>query len=206
PPPSQEFATPTPSQSNALSRQATGLKATFRSLRHRNYRLYFFGQMVSLVGSWMQTTALMWLAYELTRQSLWPALVPAVQVLPTFLLGAWGGALADRWPKRSLIFLTQAAFMALALVLAGLVLARAATPWQLLAVSVGWGVIQAVDLPARLAFVMDLAGREDVVNAVALNALLFNVARAVGPAVGGALLVWLGPGPCVLVNGLSYLA
>src|SRR2546429_3487578 len=89
----------------------TGFAGTFRSLRHRNYRLYFFGQLISLTGSWVQTTALMWLVYELTQQSMWAALIAAAQVLPTFLLGAWGGALADRWPKRHLIFLTQAGFL-----------------------------------------------------------------------------------------------
>src|SRR6516165_10488982 len=103
-------------------RRLAGPAATFRSLRHRNYRLYFIGQVVSLTGSWMQTTALMWLAFHLTHQSKWPALIVAAQVLPTFFFGAWMGALADRWPKRSLILVTQSALLALALVLAGLVL------------------------------------------------------------------------------------
>src|SRR5438552_3643855 len=111
--------TPTPT----VRRLSAGLAGTFRSLRHRNYRLYFFGQLISLTGSWVQTTALMWLVYELTQQSMWAALIAAAQVLPTFLLGAWGGALADRWPKRHLIFLTQAGFLFCALLLAGLVLA-----------------------------------------------------------------------------------
>src|ERR1700757_486420 len=92
---------------------------TFRALRHRNYRLYFAGQGISLVGSWVQTAALSWLAYDLTGQSRWPALVGAAQVLPTFVLGAWGGGLADRWPKRPLIFACQAILLVLALVLAG---------------------------------------------------------------------------------------
>src|SRR5258708_4891128 len=107
-------------------RLSAGLAGTFRSLRHRNYRLYFFGQLISLTGSWVQTTALMWLVYELTLQSMWSALIAAAQVLPTFLLGAWGGALADSWPKRHLIFITQAAFLFFALLLAGLVLAGVA--------------------------------------------------------------------------------
>src|SRR5881296_1706337 len=89
------------------SRPYRGLAVTFRSLRHRNYRLYFFGQLVSLIGTWMQTTAVTWLAYDLTQQSSWSALVGAATIFPTFVLGAWGGVLADRWSKRSLIFVTQ---------------------------------------------------------------------------------------------------
>jgi MFS family permease len=178
----------------------------FRALRHRDYRLYFLGQLVSVVGSWVQTTALMWLAYRLTRQSQWPALVATAQILPTFFLGAWGGALADRVAKRALIFGTQAALLVLALLLAALVLSGHATPWHLLAISLAAGVVNALDLPARLSFVMDMVGRQDVVNAVALNSLLFNAARVVGPAVGGLMLTSLGPGHCFLVNGLSFVA
>ena len=178
----------------------------FRALRHRNYRLYFLGQLISVVGSWVQTTALMWLAYRLTRQSQWPALVATAQMLPTFFLGAW----AAPWPiacsKRALIFSTQAALLVLAVLLGVLVLAGQVTPWHLLAVSLAAGVVNAIDLPARLSFVMDMVGRDDLVNAVALNSLLFNAARVVGPAVGGLMLIRLGPGHCFLINGLSFVA
>src|SRR5262245_37763009 len=126
------------------------LPPTFRSLRHRNYRLYFFGQLISLLGSWVQTTALMWLTYELTLQSTWVGWVSAAQIVPTFLFGLWGGMLADRWPKRTLILATQSAYTLLALLLAGLVFAGAVEPWQLLVISVFNGVVQAIDLPARL--------------------------------------------------------
>jgi MFS family permease len=178
----------------------------FRALRHRNYRLYFLGQLVSLVGSWVQTTALMWLAYKLTGQSRWPALIAAVQVLPTFVLGPWGGHLADRWPRRPLIFATQAALLALAVLLGVLVLYFRVTPWHLLAVSLAVGLVNAADLPARLAFVMEMVGRDDLINAVALNSVLFNVARAVGPALGAWCLGLVGPGTCFLINGLSFVA
>ena len=117
-----------------------------------------------------------------------------------------GRPLADRLPKRTLIFWTQAAFLVLAIVLAGLAYSQEITPWQLLVISALGGLVQAVDLPARLAFVMDLAGREDLMNAVALNSLLFNVARALGPAVAGILLRFYEPWTCFLANGLSYLA
>jgi MFS family permease len=180
--------------------------STFRSLRHRNYRLYFFGQLVSLVGTWMQNAALSWLAYEITHESKWPAFITAAQILPTFLLGPWGGHLADRWPKRPLIFWMQTAFLILALILAWLVLGGTAQPWQLLAVTAATGVVTAIDLPARLSFVMDMVGREDLTNAVALNSVLFNSARIMGPMVAGWLMIQIGPGHCFLVNAASYLA
>jgi len=195
-----------PARALPFPRLGSSLTAAFRALRHRNYRLYFFGQLVSVTGSWMQTTALGWLAYDLTHESKWPALVMAAQMLPTFFLGAWGGALADRWPKRSLIIVTQAAFMVLAFLLAGLVFAGTIGPWQLLIITAAAGLVQAVDLPARLSFVNDMSGRDDLMNAVALNSLLFNVARLLGPALAGLMLQSWGAGACFLVNGLSYLA
>ncbi len=179
---------------------------TFRAFRHRNYRLYFYGQLVSLTGSWVQTTALTWLAWDQTDKALWAGLVVAAQVLPTLLLGAWGGALADRIPKRRLIMFTQAAFLAQALGLAAVVWYGQLTPWYMLVFAAAAGVVNALDLPARLAFVVDMVGRDDLHNAVALNSLMFNAARVVGPAVG-ALLLWLaGPALCFLLNALSFLA
>src|SRR5438270_12839288 len=183
-----------------------GLASTFRSLRHRNYRLYFFGQLVSLIGTWMQMTAVIWLAYDLTGQNKWTGFVTAAGIVPAFLFGAWGGTLADRFSERSLIFTTQALFLLQALVLAGLTYWGRITPWQLLVLTAATGLVQAIDLPARLAFVFDMVGREDLMNAVALNSLLFNVARALGPAVGGLLPLWFEPWACFLVNGASYLA
>src|SRR5262249_49342211 len=165
---------------------------------HRNYRLFFLGQIVSVFGSWVQLTALMWLAFQLTGTSRWPALVAAAQLIPGFLLGAWGGALADRLPRPGLIFQTQLLLLLLALALAGLAFAGVATVWHLLVISTASGVVNAVDLPARLAFLVDMVGKEDLVNAVALNSLLFNVARAAGPALGSWLLPHGGPAACVL--------
>src|SRR6516162_4147173 len=152
-----------PDQTSTLASGLPWWAVPFRALRHRNYRLYFFGQLVSVTGSWVQTTALMWLAYRLTGRSQWPALILTAQILPTFLLGAWGGALADRVSRRALIFGTQAALLLLAVLLGGLVLAGHVTPWQLLAITVAAGIVNAIDLPARLSFVMDLVGREDLV-------------------------------------------
>ena len=183
-----------------------GLTTTFRSLRHRNYRLYFFGQLVSLMGTWMQSTAVTWLAFKLTNESKWTALILVAQILPTFFLGGVGGVLADRVPKRTLILCTQSIFLLLALLLAVMGWSGMLTAQWLVAVSAAGGIVQAIDLPARLAFVMDMASREDLMNAVALNSLLFNVARALGPAAGGQIMVWISPEMCFLGNALSYLA
>ncbi|MFM7148843.1 MAG: MFS transporter [Gemmataceae bacterium] len=184
----------------------TRLPGTFRALRHRNYRLYFSGQLVSLTGTWVQTAALTWLAYDLTGQSRWPALISAAQVLPMFCLSILGGTMADRWPKRTLIFLSQVSLIGVAIGLSIMVFWKVAGPWSLLGMAVLLGVANAVDTPARMAFVMDLVGRDDLVNAVALNALTFNLARTIGPAISAWLLPWMGPAGCFLVNGLSYVA
>ena len=179
---------------------------TFRSLRHRNYRLYFIGQMISLIGSWMQTTALMWLAYDLTRESKWPAFLMVAMIGPTLLLGAWAGALADRCRKHSLIVRTQLGFLTIASILTILVYSSLLTIWLMLALMLCHGIVQAIDLPSRLAFVPDLVEREDLINTVALNSVQFNVARAIGPAIAGVLLATAGPAVCFLINALSYIA
>jgi len=176
----------------------------FSSLRHRNYRLYFFGQMISQTGSWVQITALMWLAFELTHSNRWPAWIAGLHIFPTCLLGPWGGVLADRLPKRWLIFWMQLCFMALSVVLAVLVLSGLVMPWHLLVLAAASGLVNAVDFPARLSFVMEMVGRRDIMNAVGLNASLFNGARAVGPAIGGLILVWIGPGWCFALNTVTY--
>jgi MFS family permease len=187
---------------------------TFRALRHRNYRLYFFGQFISVTGSWAQSAALTWLAYDLTKESTWPALVGAMQVLPTSVLGPWGGSLADRWSKRSLIGVCQATLLLLAVILGCLVLFGHVTPWHLLVVATAAGIVNAIDLPARLSFVIDMVGRDDLPNAIALNAMLFNLARMIGPIFSGILFSWIGRGEtgqsaaglCFLLNGLSFVA
>ena len=179
---------------------------TFRSLRHVNYRLYFVGQLISLTGSWMQTAALVWLAYALTGESKWPALVMIAHILPAFLLGAWGGYLADRCCKRTLVLRTQLAFLAIAVLLACLTFAGLKMVWPLIVIMFCNGLIHAIDLPARLALVPDLVDRNDLMNAVALNSLLFNSARATGPALAGLALLSVGPALCFLLNALSYLA
>lgn len=208
----------TPPQPGLL---ATLRAAAFRSLRHRNYRLYFYGQIVSLTGSWMQTAALMWLVYDRTADALWPPLMMAAQVGPTLLLGPVGGVLADRYPKRSVITCTQLLFLLNAVALTVLVACGLTVPWLLFAVAVANGAVQAFDLPARLAYVPDLVPVDDLINAVSLNSLLFNAGRAVGPALTGGLFLLAGwaagwfPGSrpvivgavgCFGVNAVSFLA
>ena len=195
---------------------------TFASLHVPDYRKYFAGQIVSLTGTWMQSTALLWLAYAQTRNPLWPAAMMVAQTVPTILLGAYGGALADRLPRRRLVVGTQCAYFTTAILLTILVATGQAVPWVLLAAQLANGTIQAIDLPARLAYVPSLVPRAVLANAVALNSMIFNAARAVGPALAGGLLVcarfavewgwtpgWstagIGAEVCVGVNAVSYL-
>lgn len=192
---------------------------TFRSLRHRDYRLYFLGQLVSFVGSWMQSTALMWLVYDLTADPLWPALLLIALVGPTLVIGPFAGSIADRVPKRTLILATQSGFLATAILLTMLVAFGAISPVTLIMVQFVNGVIQAIDLPARLAFVPDLIPKADLINAVSLNAMLFNSARFLGPAATGVIYLLSGLGRefgirpvmfgatvCFGINAVSYAA
>lgn len=200
-PPSAEVS----SQPARPPRRWAGLQ-TFRALGHRNYRLYFVGQLISLLGTWLQSTAMTWLAWTLTHQSIWPGMIMASQMLPTCLLGGLGGSLAGRWPRRRIVFIAQSVLLVLALLLAFLVLAGKIQPWHLLLIAAANGLVAAVDMPARLTFVYDMVGRDDLMNAVALNSLLFNMARVAGPALGALALPTIGAGLCFLVNGLSYFA
>jgi predicted MFS family arabinose efflux permease len=178
---------------------------TFRSLSNRNYRLYFIGQLISLAGSWTQMTALIWLAQEMTGLAKWPAILIAAQIGPTVILGPWGGSLADRFPRRALISVTQIGFMVCACSLLFLQLIGYLSIGAMLAIMLTHGILQAIDLPARLAFVPTLVERDDLANAVALNSLLFNLARAVGPAFAGFLLAIEMIEWCFAVNAMSYL-
>lgn len=201
---------------------ATLRDTTFRSLRHRNYRRYFFGQIVSFIGSWMQSAALMWLIYDRTGDPRWPSWVLVAQVGPTVLLGTWGGGLADRYSRRRLILATQSAFLVHATLLMLLIALDLIPPVLILGLMVVSGLIQSVDLPARLAFLPDLVPQEDLINAVGLNSLLFNSARALGPALAALLFlvadaalpllpprtsaVTVGAVACFAINALSFLA
>jgi MFS family permease len=176
------------------------------ALRHRNFRLFWFGQLISLVGTWMQAIAQAWLVLLLTHDPLWLGFVAAVQFLPVLVLGLFGGVIADVLPKRTTLVGTQAASMLLAFVLAVLTFANVAQVWHILVLAALLGIVNAVDMPTRQAFVVEMVGREDVTNAVGLNSAVFNAARIVGPAIGGILIGALGVTACFFLNGLSFVA
>jgi len=177
-----------------------------RALRHRNYRLLFFGQLVSLCGVWMQITAQGWLILRLTNSPLWLGLIAAAQSLPVLLLSLPAGALADKAPKRRLLVATQSVAMISALLLALLLFIGQIQVWHVLVAALLGGIVAAVENTARQAFTIELVGREDLMNAIALDSMVFNGSRIIGPASAGALVAVIGEAPAFLYNGLSFLA
>jgi MFS family permease len=186
--------------------QTRTFAAAFRSLRSYNYRLFFFGQMISVTGTWMQTIAQAWLVLDITRSPLALGTVTMLQFLPVSLLVLFGGVLADKMPKRRLLVLTQTAAMAQAFALAFLTWSDLIALWQIYVLAAMLGLTTAIDNPARQAFVVDMVDRDDVVNAVALNSSLFNTARLVGPALGGVVIAVAGVGTAFFINGVSFVA
>ncbi len=181
--------------------------STFRALRHRNYRLWFFGQGLSLIGSWMQMVAQQVLVYRLTGSAAALGAISAIGLIPVVPLSLWGGSIADRIPKRTVIAGAQIVMMAQAFLLAGLTWTGAVRIWHVYVLAVLLAAAQSVDLPARQAFTVDLVeGKGDLTNAVALNSAMFNGARALGPALAGTLVAALGEAPAFLANGLSFVA
>ena len=178
----------------------------FGALAHRNFRLFFLGQGVSLVGTWMQNIAQGWLVLELTNSPFYVGLVSALGSLGVLLLTLYGGLIVDQVNKHRLVILTQALSMLPAFALAGLVWSRAVVVWHVAALAAFLGVVNAFDIPARQAFIVDLVGKQDLTNAIALNSSAFNAARVIGPAVAGVLIGALGVGACFFLNGVSYLA
>jgi len=191
----------------ARPRGAAGtLAGTFRSLQNPNYRLFFFGQMISLTGTWMQTIGQAWLVLDLTHSPLALGTVTMLQFLPISLLVLFGGVIADKVPKRRLLVLTQTSAMTQAFVLAFLTWSGLIALWQILVLAAMLGVTNALDNPTRQAFVVEMVGRDDITNAVALNSSLFNSARLVGPALGGVIIAVVGVGAAFFINGVSFIA
>lgn len=182
------------------------LRRTFSAFRVANFRIYFAGQSVSMVGTWMQSVAQSWLVLELTHSGAMLGLVVAVQFLPVLLLGPYGGLIADRVDKRRLLLCTQSALGLLALVLGLLTLTGAVRLWMVFALAAGFGTINAADNPARQTFVPELVGPDRLQNAISLNNIMVNASRAIGPAVAGLLIAAVGTAVCFLANAASFIA
>jgi MFS family permease len=182
------------------------IKRMFPAFRHKNYRLFWTGQGVSLSGTWMQTTAQAWLVYELTGSPFLLGLIGALEFTPVMLFSLFAGVYLDRYPKKQLILITQFVSMFLAGILTVLVLSDTVQFWHIAAVSVLMGFVRTLDMPTRQSFMMELVGRHHLTSAIALNSVTFNLARIIGPAIGGMLISQFGIGLCFLFNTISYLA
>ena len=183
------------------------LNQTLRALKHRNYRLFFSGQGISLIGTWMQQIARGWLVYRLTDSAFLLGLVGFASQIPTFLLASFAGVLADRHNKHKIIIATQSLAMLEASVLTVLTLTNVIHVWHIIALSFFSGLINAFDMPTRQSFVIEMVDdKKDLPNAIALNSSMFNAARLIGPTIAGFLIASFGEGICFLLNALSYIA
>ncbi len=189
------------------SRAGASLRRATRSLRARNYRLYFTGQGLSLIGTWMHRVAMAWLVYRLTGSALMLGLVGFVGRIPTLALAPFAGVAADRWDRRRILYLTQSLSMAQAFLLAGLVLGGVVEVWHVLVLAAGVGIMDSFDIPARQSLYIHLIeDRDDLGNAIALNSSVFNIARLIGPSIAGVLIAVIGEGWVFALNGLTYFS
>ncbi len=195
-----------PGDDAAAVRPSSRLRLAMRSMRHRNFRLFFGGQLISLIGTWMQNIAQAWLVYRLTGSSFLLGIVGFASQIPVFVLAPIGGAVADRHNRHRVVIGTQTASMLLAFVLAGLTLAGVVRVWEIVVLAALLGVVNAFDIPARQAFIVEMVGKEDLMNAIALNSSMFNGARIIGPAIAGVLVASIGEGWCFFANAVSYIA
>lgn len=182
------------------------LPLMFRALRHRNYRLFFSGQIISLVGTWMQSVAQSWLVYRLTGSSLLLGLVGFAGQIPVFLLAPIGGVVADRYSRHRVVIATQSSAMVLAFILSALTLLGHIRVWEIMVVASLLGIVNAFDIPARQAFIVDMVNSSDLINAIALNSSMVNGARVLGPAIAGVTVAAVGEGWCFFGNAVSYIA
>jgi MFS family permease len=203
--PETETARSQAEASNDRRRNDRSLPEGLRAFSHRDYRVYWFTQLVSLTGTWVQSLAQSWLVLTLTNSPAALGLIGVCQFGPTLLLGLPAGVLVDRLPKRRLLMATQIATAAISGVLALLVAADRVVLWQIYVAAIALGIVSAVDMPARQAFVVDLVGEDDLMNAIALNSALFNTTRVAGPALAGLLLAAFGPAICFILNAVSYI-
>ncbi|HKP02886.1 MAG TPA: MFS transporter [Chthoniobacterales bacterium] len=189
-------------------RVATGgisLRKTFSALKHRNFRLFFSGQLISFTGTWMTTTAQGWLVYQLTGSKALLGVVAAAASAPMLFFATWGGWVADRYPKRSVVVVTQICSMLLSLAMAALVWSKVVQPWHIIVLAILGGITMAFDMPARQSFVIEMTSHEDLMNAISLNSSAFNCARIVGPSIAGLLMAHIGIAACFFVDGISFI-
>ena len=187
-------------------RKRMSWKQAIAALKHPNYRLWFWGQMFSMFGTWMESTALGFLVFDLTKSPAYLGLVGFVSGIPTWLFMLYAGVIADRVPRRTLMMITQTVMMVLAFVLAGLTFLHWIQPWHILVLAFLLGTANAFEAPARQSFVLEMVPLEDMTNAIALNSAMFNTAMAIGPMAGGLIYAFIGPAWCFTVNGLSFIA
>ena len=182
------------------------MAARFRALQHRNFQLFFAGQLTSLIGTWMQSTAQLWLVYKLTGSAALLGVFGFANQIPILLLASVGGYVGDHYNRHRGVIWTQMASMFLAFLLAGLTLTHYVRVWHLIVIAFLVGVVNSFDVPIRQAFIFQMVGMEDLPNAIALNSSIFNGARVVGPALAGFAILWFGEGWCFFLNGVSFLA
>jgi len=189
-----------------MAGSSSRVRTTLRALRHRNFQLFFAGQLISLIGTWMQNVAQAWLVYRLTGSSALLGMVGFAGQIPVFLISPLGGLIADRHSRQRTVIATQTSAMILAFILATLTLTGRVQVPHIFVLAALLGVVNAFDIPARQSFLVEMVGREDLINAIALNSSMFNGARIVGPAVAGILVAAIGEGWCFFANGVSYIA
>jgi len=197
---------PTANGTEAASRRGLRWQAAGRALRHRNFQLFFSGQLISLIGTWMQSVAQAWLVYRLTGSALQLGAVGFASQIPVFLFSPLGGIAADRVNRRHIVIATQIAAMVLAFMLAALTLLHKVQVWHVFVLAALLGVVNAFDIPGRQSFLVEMVGKDDLMNAIALNSSMFNGARVIGPAIAGILVAKIGEGWCFFANAVSYIA
>lgn len=182
------------------------LGTTFSSLRNRNFRYFWIGQCLSVMGTWIQRTAQTWLVYQMTKSALLVGVLSASQFVPILLLTLVAGTLIDQIPKRKILLFTQFGFLVLGSIMTLIVYLKIVQYWEILTIAIGYGILQSFDTPARQSFVVELVGQKDLMNGISLNSTIFNLAKIVGPSLAGILMVQYGVAFCFLVDTISYIA
>ena len=195
-----------PSKSVKPILNAERRSTTFSAMRHRNFQLYFGGQLISNIGTWMQIIAQAWVVYQISHSELILGVVAFASAIPVLAISPWGGVVVDRMSRQKLLMMTQSGAMLLAFIMAALTFANVIQEWHVIVLAALLGVVNAFDAPARQAFVPEMVGKEDLPNAIALNSIMFNSARIIGPAFAGLALAAVGAAWCFTINGISFLA